>query len=199
MANIPMEGISEICAEFSENSRNFNFQAAAIFLDQGIKNEKFFTPKKIFQKFLTQKKILGNFSVYFFVYSKFCNFLDLIAGIFLMLLVFFEDPNGISGISRTSGFSGTPGFSGIHPDFFSGLEIFLLFFLFLKLGAKFFWFGPRKFFAHIRTSVKLIVLLMNFFHSCVVLAHVDTGRGRIVRCLRPIFLLDSYYCYGVRR
>lgn len=82
----------------------------------------------------------------------------------------------------------------IHPL----LELFALSIIGIELVFKYKWMGPKHFFNHTRTSIKLCVLVVMIIETFVIMIRLDSHL-RITRSLRPVFLIDNFYCGGIRR
>lgn len=121
---------------------------------------------------------------YILVHNKYFYQLDLIASIALLLLALFEPP-AIEGYE-------------LAPNSHAGIEMFALGIIAIELLLKFRWMGPRRFFHHGRTVIKLIVLLTMNVEAIVIFLRHST-HARYSRALRPIFLFDNHYCHGMRR
>lgn len=63
---------------------------------------------------------------------------------------------------------------------------------------RFYWIGTINFFRHIRSTIKTIVLCLMIVETIIVLWRQDS-HFRVTRSLRPIFLIDNFYFFGVRR
>lgn len=121
---------------------------------------------------------------YILVHNRYFYQLDLAASVLLLLLALFEPP-AIDGYE-------------LNPTIHAAIEMFALGIIAIELLLKFRWMGPKRFFRHGRTVLKLIVLVtMNAEAITVFLRH--SIHARYTRALRPIFLIDNHYCHGIRR
>lgn len=121
---------------------------------------------------------------YILVHNRYFYQLDLVASIVLLLLALVESPS-VDGYGLSS---------AVHTS----IEMLALGIIAVELLLKFRWMGPKRFFHHGRTVVKLIILLtMNIEAITVFLRHAI--HPRYTRALRPIFLIDNHYCHGIRR
>lgn len=121
---------------------------------------------------------------YILVHNRYFYQLDLIASVVLLLLALVEPP-AIEGYE-------------LNPSVHAATEMFALGIIAIELLLKFRWMGPKRFFHHGRTVLKLLVLLtMNAEAIVIFLRH--SMHARYSRALRPIFLIDNHYCHGIRR
>lgn len=121
---------------------------------------------------------------YILVHNRYFYQLDLAASVLLLLLALFEPP-AVDGYE-------------LNPTIHAAIEMFALGVIAIELLLKFRWMGPKRFFRHGRTVLKLVVLLtMNVEAITVFLRH--SSHARYSRALRPIFLIDNHYCHGIRR
>ncbi|XP_064619525.1 two pore calcium channel protein 1-like [Lineus longissimus] len=149
-----------------------NYQEAAIFLQEGQDNDKF----------NTHPKNQNALPAYFIAHNKIFYAMDFIAAVMLLCLALFEKPAVFT----------------VPVAVHSSLEIFGLLIVSIELVLKLRWLGFRTFVKHVRTMIKVSVLIIMLVEALVVLAR-QTNHFRVTRALRPIFLLDSYFCRGVRR
>uniref|UniRef100_A0A2C9KW31 Ion transport domain-containing protein n=1 Tax=Biomphalaria glabrata TaxID=6526 RepID=A0A2C9KW31_BIOGL len=151
-----------------------NYQEAAIYLQEGQNNDKFYTHPQSHEA-LPAYQVAHNHWFYM---------LDMFAALVVMLLAaserpavaYFELPVGIHG----------------------SLEMLCLLILSLDLGIRFKWLRLWGFIKHRRTLFKAILILLMLVESIVVLVR-QTNHFRVTRALRPLFLLHTHYCQGVRR
>lgn len=121
---------------------------------------------------------------YILVHNRYFYQLDLAASVVLLLLALVEPP-AIEGYE-------------LNPTIHAATEMFALGIIAIELLLKFRWMGPKRFFHHGRTVIKLLVLLtMNAEAIVIFLRH--SMHARYSRALRPIFLIDNHYCHGIRR
>ncbi|XP_013381725.1 two pore calcium channel protein 1 [Lingula anatina] len=152
----------------------YNYQEAAIFLEEGINNDKFKTHPRTFDAL----------PAYALAHNKWYYLMDLLASLLLLGLIFCESP--------AVPFLKLP--IGAHAS----LELFGLALLSVELGLKLRWQGVKTFFSHKRTLFKTLLLFLMFTEAIVVLSR-QSNHFRVTRALRPLFLLDSHYARGVRR
>uniref|UniRef100_A0A8C8R9M3 Two pore segment channel 1 n=1 Tax=Pelusios castaneus TaxID=367368 RepID=A0A8C8R9M3_9SAUR len=151
-----------------------NYQEAAIYLQEGENNDKFFTHPK-------NAKALA---AYLFVHNHPFYLMELTTALLLLLLSLCEAP--AVPILRL----------GIYVH--ATLELFALVVVVFELSMKMRWMGFYTYIRHKRTMVKTCVLLVQFIEAIVVLVR-QTSHVRITRALRCIFLVDCRYCGAVRR
>ncbi|ESO91688.1 hypothetical protein LOTGIDRAFT_122118, partial [Lottia gigantea] len=151
-----------------------NYQEAAIFLQEGENNDKFDTHPK-------DHNALPAYEV---AHNMWFHLLDMVAAIMLLVLALCERP-AVSFFSLPVGIHGS-------------LEMLCLLILSLELGIRFKWVGWKAYFKHKRTVIKMLAVFIMLIESIVVLVR-QTNHFRVTRSLRPLFLIHSYYCRGVRR
>uniref|UniRef100_UPI00398F10A7 two pore channel protein 1 isoform X4 n=1 Tax=Pristiophorus japonicus TaxID=55135 RepID=UPI00398F10A7 len=151
-----------------------NYQEAAIYLQEGENNDKFFTHPK------DQKAL----AAYLFVHNHIFYMMELISGLLLLILSLCE----------------APAVPSLRLDIYvhATLELFALVTVVFELGMKMRWLGFQTFIRHKRTMLKSAVLFVQFIEVIVVLIR-QTSHVRVTRALRPIFLVDCRYCGAVRR
>ncbi|XP_072443460.1 two pore channel protein 1 isoform X2 [Chiloscyllium punctatum] len=151
-----------------------NYQEAAIYLQEGENNDKFFTHPK------DQRAL----AAYLFVHNHVFYVMELISGVLLLILSLCE----------------APAVPSLRLDIYvhATLELFALVTVVFELGMKMRWLGFHTFIRHKRTMLKSVVLFVQFIEVIVVLIR-QTSHVRITRALRPIFLVDCRYCGAVRR
>ncbi|XP_066418197.1 two pore channel protein 1 isoform X1 [Molothrus aeneus] len=166
----------ECCAQQSSARHNWemNYQEAAIYLQEGENNDKFFTHPK-------NAKALA---AYLFAHNHLFYLMELSTALLLLLLSLCEAP--AVPMLRLGIF--------VHAT----LELFALIVVVFELSMKMRWLGFQTFIRHKRTMVKTCVLLVQFIEAIVVLVR-QTSHVRITRALRCIFLVDCRYCGAVRR
>ncbi|KAJ6659058.1 hypothetical protein lerEdw1_019361 [Lerista edwardsae] len=151
-----------------------NYQEAAIYLQEGENNDKFFThPKDV--------KALA---AYLFVHNHLFYLMELVTALLLLLLSLCEAP--AVPMLRLGIY--------IHAT----LELLALGVVVFELAMKMRWLGFHTYIRHKRTMVKSCVLVLQFVEAIVVLVR-QTSHVRITRALRCIFLVDCRYCGAVRR
>ncbi|XP_058387456.1 two pore channel protein 1 isoform X3 [Diceros bicornis minor] len=151
-----------------------NYQEAAIYLQEGENNDKFFTHPK-------DAKALA---AYLFAHNHLFYLMELSTALLLLLLSLCEAP-AVPALRL-----------GIYVH--ATLELFALMVVVFELCMKLRWLGLHTFIRHKRTMVKTSVLLVQFIEAIVVLVR-QTSHVRVTRALRCIFLVDCRYCGGVRR
>ncbi|NXX51112.1 TPC1 protein, partial [Tricholaema leucomelas] len=173
-ASSPAAG--DCCAQQGSARHNWemNYQEAAIYLQEGENNDKFFTHPK-------NAKALA---AYLFVHNHLFYLMELSTALLLLLLSLCEAP--AVPMLRLGIF--------VHAT----LELFALIVVVFELSMKMRWLGFQTFIRHKRTMVKTCVLFVQFIEAIVVLVR-QTSHVRITRALRCIFLVDCRYCGAVRR
>ncbi|KAJ8711256.1 hypothetical protein PYW07_008498 [Mythimna separata] len=151
-----------------------NYHEAAIYLEEGLNNEKFdshpSSPEEL--------------PAYLRVHNPWYHGLDLLASLVLILLAFTEDP-------------AVPTFE--LPVWAHGtIELLALTVIGVELHLKLKWIGWGTILKHKRTMIKGITLLIMVLEAVVVLCR-QSSHFRVTRALRPIFLVDTRHCGGVRR
>ncbi|XP_068937696.1 two pore channel protein 1 isoform X5 [Petaurus breviceps papuanus] len=155
-------------------SWEMNYQEAAIYLQEGENNDKFFTHPKNTQ----------GLAAYIFVHNHLFYLMELTTALLLLLLSLCEAP-AVPALRL-----------GIYVH--ATLELFALMVVVFELCMKMRWLGFHTFIRHKRTMVKTVVLLVQFVEAIVVLVR-QTSHVRVTRALRCIFLVDCRYCGAVRR
>ncbi|XP_015761656.1 PREDICTED: two pore calcium channel protein 1-like [Acropora digitifera] len=155
------------------------YQDAAIYLQEGKNNDRFDTHP-------THETIRW----YRIVHSSFFYMLDLMVALLLLLLGLTEKP--ASEKEQEDDLLSLP--VSVHGS----VEVFLLSLVVLGLGFKLKWQGAKAFFMHKRTLLKVTVLVVMYVEAVTVLLR-GQNHVRVTRALRPLFLIDTHYCYGVRR
>ncbi|KAG8596707.1 hypothetical protein GDO81_002018 [Engystomops pustulosus] len=150
------------------------FQEAAIYLQEGKNNDKFYTHPR-------DAKALA---AYLFAHNHLFYMLELSTGLLLLLLSLCEAP-------------AVP-FLRLDIYVHATLELLTLALVVFELYMKMRWLGWRTFLRHRRTMLKSFVLFVQFVEAIVVLIR-QTSHVRVTRALRPIFLVDCRYCGAVRR
>uniref|UniRef100_A0A6Q2Z5C9 Ion transport domain-containing protein n=1 Tax=Esox lucius TaxID=8010 RepID=A0A6Q2Z5C9_ESOLU len=155
-------------------SWEMNYQEAAIYLQEGENNDKFFTHPR-------NPKALA---AYLFAHNHIFYMMELLTGLLLMVLSLCE----------------APAVPSLRLDVYvhATLELLALVMVAFELCMKLRWLGFHTFIRHKRTMVKTCVLLLQFVEAIVVLIR-QTSHLRVTRALRPIFLVDCRYCGAVRR
>lgn len=155
-------------------SWEMNYQEAAIYLQEGENNDKFFSHPR-------NPKALA---AYLFAHNHAFYMMELLTGLMLLMLSLCE----------------APAVPSLRLDVYihATLELFALVMVAFELCMKLRWLGFHTFIRHKRTMVKLLVLKLQFIEAIVVLIR-QTSHMRVTRALRPIFLVDCRYCGAVRR
>ncbi|KAL5016939.1 hypothetical protein ScPMuIL_006528 [Solemya velum] len=153
----------------------FNYQEAAIFLEEGENNDKYTTHPR------TQDSV----PAYLLAHSTWMYVFDLFATLLILLLALCEGEQSVSYLYLPVGVHGS-------------LELFALLILGLELGIKMRWLGLQRFFRHKRTLVKFFTLLVMLSEAITVLIR-QKNHVRVTRALRPLFVIDTHYCKGIRR
>ncbi|XP_048369960.1 two pore channel protein 1 isoform X1 [Sphaerodactylus townsendi] len=159
---------------YARHNWEMNYQEAAIYLQEGENNDKFFTHPK-------DAKALA---AYLFVHNHLFYLMELTTALLLLLLSLCEAP--AVPMLRLGIY--------IHAT----LELLALAIVVFELSMKMRWLGFHTYIRHKRTMVKTCVLLLQFIEAIVVLVR-QTSHVRITRALRCIFLVDCRYCGAVRR
>uniref|UniRef100_A0A8C3VE52 Voltage-dependent calcium channel protein TPC1 n=1 Tax=Catharus ustulatus TaxID=91951 RepID=A0A8C3VE52_CATUS len=168
-------GVSAVrLPDSARHNWEMNYQEAAIYLQEGENNDKFFTHPK-------NAKALA---AYLFAHNHLFYLMELSTALLLLLLSLCEAP--AVPMLRLGIF--------VHAT----LELFALIVVVFELSMKMRWLGFHTFIRHKRTMVKTCVLLVQFIEAIVVLVR-QTSHVRITRALRCIFLVDCRYCGAVRR
>ncbi|ERE75247.1 two pore calcium channel protein 1 [Cricetulus griseus] len=151
-----------------------NYQEAAIYLQEGQNNDKFFT----------HPKDARALAAYLFAHNHLFYLMELLTALLLLLLSLCE----------------APAVPALRLDIYvhATLELFALMVVVFELCMKLRWLGFHTFVRHKRTMVKTSVLVVQFIEAIVVMVR-QTSHMRVTRALRCIFLVDCRYCGGVRR
>lgn len=155
-------------------SWEMNYQEAAIYLQEGENNDKFFT----------HPRNAHALRAYLFAHNHLFYVMELLTAVLLMLLSLSEAP-------------AVP-FLRLDVYVHATLELLALVMVAFELCMKLRWLGFHTFIRHKRTMVKTCVLFIQFIEAIVVLVR-QTSHLRVTRALRPIFLVDCRYCGAVRR
>ncbi|KAI7813647.1 putative two pore calcium channel protein 1 [Triplophysa rosa] len=172
---IPASGATEPRAQNSlQHSWEMNYQEAAIYLQEGENNDKFFT----------HPRSAHALSAYLFAHNHLFYMMELLTAVLLMLLSLSE----------------APAVPSLRLDVYvhATLELLALVMVAFELCMKLRWLGFHTFIRHKRTMVKACVLFIQFIEAIVVLVR-QTSHLRVTRALRPIFLVDCRYSGAVRR
>ena len=60
------------------------------------------------------------------------------------------------------------------------------------------WMGFRSFITHPRTVIKVSCIFVMFIDAVLTLI-MRRPDFRVIRALRPVFLIDNHFCYSIRR
>ncbi|XP_015608738.1 two pore calcium channel protein 1 isoform X2 [Cephus cinctus] len=151
-----------------------NYHEASIFLEEGRNNEKFDS----------HPRHPEDLPAYLLVHNSWYYGLDLLTSFVLLALAFVEEP-------------AVPLFR--LPVWTHGsIELLALIIIGIELALKLRWIGWGTILKHKRTMLKCITLAIMFVEAMTVLAR-QSSHFRVTRALRPIFLVDTKYCGGVRR
>ncbi|XP_014475943.1 PREDICTED: two pore calcium channel protein 1-like isoform X1 [Dinoponera quadriceps] len=151
-----------------------NYHEAAIFLEEGRNNEKFDS----------HPRHPEDLPAYLLVHNRWYNGLDLLTSLILLSLAFVEAP-------------ALPLFR--VPVWMHGsIELLALITIGVQLALKLRWTGWATLLKHKRTTLKCVTLAIMFLEALTVLVR-QSSHFRVTRALRPIFLIDTKYCGGVRR
>lgn len=101
-----------------------------------------------------------------------------------MVLTLFEPPNGTGYF--------------LLPYQHAAVELACLAVILLEALLKVNWMGFKALLKHPRTAIKLISLLLLAIEGLVVIFR-HTSHLRVLRMLRPVFLVDTHYCSETRR
>lgn len=153
---------------------NINYHEAAIYLQEGLNNDKFDLHPKTKQAL----------PLYLIVHNHYFYIMDLVASLVLLLLTFAERP----AVAQFE----------LPVALHASLELLALIVILIELIVKFWWMGLPAFCRHTRSSIKLVTLLIMLAEAFCVLARMDS-HFRVTRALRPVFLIDNHYCGGIRR
>lgn len=151
-----------------------NYHEAAIFLEEGENNDKFDS----------HPSHPSALPAYLLVHNSWYYGLDLTFSLILLLLALVEEPS-VDQFELPIGVHGT-------------LELLALSVIGVELALKLRWIGWNAIWKHKRTMVKCITLCIMVVEAVVVLIR-QTSHFRVTRALRPIFLVDTRACGGVRR
>ncbi|KAG9487107.1 hypothetical protein GDO78_007142 [Eleutherodactylus coqui] len=160
--------------EDADPSWETRYEEAAIYLQEGKNNDKFYTHPR-------DPKALA---AYLFAHNHLFYMLELSTGLLLLLLSLCEAP-------------AVP-FLRLDIYVHATLELLALALVVFELCMKMRWLGFWTFLRHRRTVLKSLVLWVQFVEAIVVLIR-QTSHVRVTRALRPIFLVDCRYCGAVRR
>lgn len=149
-----------------------HFKEAAIYLNEGIENEKFINhPSSLYSYY--GYIIVHNWAYYFFI--PFIAFL-------LLLLTFIEQPTFVHIPLKVTPF----------------IELFLLIILSIDVVLKVMWQTLRNYLQKRLTIFKCIVLFLSIVEALAIIGRANQD-FHITRILRPVFLLDTQIMTDVKR
>jgi two pore calcium channel protein 1 len=152
------------------------FEEAAIFLAEGFNNVKFdFHPTS-----------LEGLRAYKRAHDPVLNAVDLVAALVLLSLAAVEQP----AISHPLGV--------LSLAAHEWLEMVLQAVLAVRVFVLASWLSWPRFFAQPRNSLRVVILVGMFLESLAVMIR-GRDHGRIMRLLRPYFVIDSHYSALMRR
>lgn len=157
-----------------EGNWEMNYHEAAIFLEEGQNNEKFDS----------HPRHPNDLPAYLLVHNAWYYGLDLIMSIIILLLALVEAPS-VHKFHLSVGIHGT-------------LELVALAVIGVELVLKLRWIGWGAVLKHKRTMIKGVTLIIMVLEALVMLIR-QSSHFRVTRALRPIFLVDTRACGGVRR
>ncbi|PNF19757.1 Two pore calcium channel protein 1 [Cryptotermes secundus] len=158
----------------AEQHWEMNYHEAAIFLEEGENNEKFDSHPHNSEAL----------PAYLLVHNRWYYGLDMATSLILLALAFVEEP-------------ALPLFKlpvGVHGS----IELLALSVIGVELTLKLRWIGWKTILKHKRTMIKCVTLGIMFVEAVTVLVR-QSSHFRVTRALRPIFLVDTCHCGGVRR
>ncbi|CAG9862413.1 unnamed protein product [Phyllotreta striolata] len=151
-----------------------NYHEAAIFLEEGANNEKFDS----------HPRHPSALPAYLLVHNSWYYGFDMFFSMLLLLLALVEKPS-LENVDFPVGIHGT-------------FELVALGGIGVELMMKLRWIGWRTILRHKRTMVKCVTLSIMVLEAITVLIR-QSSHFRVTRALRPIFLVDTRACGGVRR
>nr|XP_058965206.1 two pore channel protein 1-like [Pocillopora verrucosa] len=149
---------------------------AAIFLMEGKNNNRFEThptPQ-------TLRWYLRANSQKFYV-------LELMAALILLALGLTEKPPALKANNLS-----------VPVEVHAAVEVLSLVIVFAGLAVKLKWQGAKFFFSYKRTRFTVFIWCVVLIEAIVVLVRRE-NHFRVTRSLRPLFLIETHYCSGVRR
>ncbi|XP_052801255.1 two pore calcium channel protein 1-like isoform X1 [Mya arenaria] len=172
--NLVLQVVDDIPAERLSKNWKLNHLEAAIYLQEGENNDKFYTHPKGHEAL----------PAYQIAHNKWFHLLDFAASICVLLLAACERP-AVDLIKLPVGVHGS-------------LEILMLLVLSLELAIRMKWLSWRVYFRHPRTVIKTVMLIIMLVEAVTVIVR-QHNHFRVTRAIRPIFLLNTYYGRGIRR
>ena len=155
-----------------------NYREAAIFLEEGQNNDKF----------LHHPRDREALPAYLLVHSRWFNIIDLCVSVVVLMLGFIEQDSGTDTIA----------FYQVPIIVHSSIELCGLLLMTIQLYLKTRWIGWRSVLRHRRSLFKGLTLIVMLIEAIVVLIR-NKNHFRVTRAFRVLFVIDTYYCGGVRR
>ncbi|CAH3151565.1 unnamed protein product, partial [Pocillopora meandrina] len=149
---------------------------AAIYLKEGKNNNRFETHP-------TSQTLRW----YLLANSQKFYVLELMAALILLALGLTEKPRA----QKANNLS-------VPVEVHAAVEILSLMIVLAGRAVKLKWQGTKLFFSHKRTLFTVVIWCVVFAEAIVVLVRRE-NHFRVTRSLRPLFLIDTHYCSGVRR
>ena len=174
-STLPKETHPQITAIEPEEIWKFNYNEAAIYLEEGENNEKL----------LYHPRCDQSLSSYKYVHNRFFYALDLVAALTLLALTLFE----------------APAFEPccvVGKQLHLSVELACLLVISIECWMKVRWMGFKSFITHPRTVIKVTCTILMIMDAIVAFA-IDRTDFRSIRALRPVFLIDNHFCYSIRR
>lgn len=171
-------GESQASKDFTSHAWEVNYREAAIFLEEGENNDKF----------LHHPRDREALPAYLLVHSRFFNIIDLCVSMVVLMLGFIEHDKS----------SSTKGILQVPIIVHSSIELCGLVLMSVQLYLKTRWIGWRAFLNHRRSMIKSVTLVVMIAEAIVVIIR-NKSHFRVTRALRVLFVIDTYYCGGVRR
>ncbi|XP_062513296.1 two pore channel protein 1-like [Corticium candelabrum] len=163
---------------------------ASVYIQEGEDNDKFTTHPT------TQGAMTG----YRLIHNHVAWTLDLIASILILVISIAEYPSVFleKDTFNFSSHESTHYLDDFYLPFHTVIEVACLSVVLVLLLFRMKWMGVRHFFRHFRSVLKLFLIGIMYVEVIVILIRFR-NHIRVFRALRPVFLLDSHYCRGVRR
>lgn len=171
---LPKEIHPHITAIEPDQIWKFNYNEAAIYLEEGENNEKL----------LYHPRCNQSLSSYKYVHNQIFYVLDLLAALTLLALTLCEAPAVEPFI--------------VEKEIHLTIELACLLIISIECWMKLRWMGLRSFVTHPRTVIKVTCTVLMILDAIVAFS-VKRGDFRPVRALRPVFLIDNHFCYSIRR
>ncbi|XP_066018883.1 two pore channel protein 1-like isoform X2 [Pocillopora verrucosa] len=149
---------------------------AAIYLMEGKNSDRFET-----------HPTSQTFRWYLLANSQKFYVLELMAALILLALGLTEKPSALKANNLS-----------VPVEVHAAVEVLSLVIVFAGLAVKLKWQGAKFFFSYKRTRFTVFIWCVVFIEAIVVLVRRE-NHFRVTRSLRPLFLIDTHYCSGVRR